>query len=186
MNQQTKAVDSLALFLRYSLETKGNQVPLEEEIRQLNAYAYLQSLRYRDEIRLRIDVDACLMQCQTVRMILQPLVENAIYHGRRIDGSTLNISIYSEYDAEYYYLMIEDDGNGIFQQTIEALRKGEKVSARSGYSLENVISWLRICLWDSSEELLKIRSTPGEYTVITIHQPLHPGITPGKAAPDRP
>ena len=182
VNQQAKAVDSLALFLRYSLEIKGNQVPLAEEIRQLNAYAYLQSLRYRDEICLRIDVDECLMHCQTVRMILQPLVENAIYHGRRTDGSTLNISIYSEYDAAYYYLMIEDDGNGISQETIEALRKGEKVSSRSGYGLENVISRLRICLRDSSEELLKIRSSPGEYTVITIRQPLNPDTVSAKAS----
>lgn len=172
VSQQTKAVDSLALFLRYSLEIKGNQAPLEEEIRQLSAYAYLQSLRYGEEVHLRIDVDECLMKCQTVRMILQPLVENAIYHGRRSDGSALNISIYSEYDARYYYLMIEDDGNGIAPETIQALKNGQKVSSRSGYGLENVIQRLRLCLKDPSDALLQIQSSPGEYTVITIRQPL--------------
>ncbi len=172
--QQAKAVDSLALFLRYSLEIKGNQVPLEEEINQLSAYAYLQSLRYGDEIHLQIDVDECLMRCQTVRMILQPLVENAIYHGRRASGATLNITIYSEYDEQYYYLMVEDDGNGILPETLEALRAGKKVSSQSGYGLENVIERLHICLKDRRENLIQIQSSLGEYTIITIRQPLQP------------
>lgn len=176
VNQQAKAVDSLALFLRYSLEIKGNQVPLKEEINQLNAYAYLQSLRYGDEIHLQIDVDECLMQCQTVRMILQPLVENAIYHGRRASGATLNITIYSEYDEQYYYLMVEDDGNGIPPETLEALHAGKKVSSQSGYGLENVIERLHICLKDRSEDLIRIQSSLGEYTIITIRQPLCPGL----------
>ena len=173
--QQAKAVDSLALFLRYSLEIKGNQVPLEEEIRQLNAYAYLQSLRYGDEVHLQIDIDECLMGCQTVRMILQPLVENAIYHGRRASGATLNITIYSEYDDQYYYLMVEDDGNGIPQETLDALMAGKKVRSQSGYGLENVIERLHICLKDKRENLLQIQSRLGEYTVITIRQPIGPG-----------
>lgn len=174
VSQQTKAVDSLALFLRYSLEIKGNQVPLEEEIKQLSAYAYLQSLRYGDEVNLQIDVDECLMGCQTVRMILQPLVENSIYHGRRASGAKLNITIYSDYDEQYYYLMVEDDGNGISPETLEMIRMGEKVPSQSGYGLGNVIERLRICLKDSSEELIQIQSKPGEYTIITIRQPLQP------------
>lgn len=174
VGQQSKAVDSLALFLRYSLEIKGNQVPLEEEIKQLSAYAYLQSLRYGDEVNLQIDVDDCLMECQTVRMILQPLVENAIYHGRRASGARLNITIYSDYDEQYYYLMVEDDGNGIPAETLAAIRSGEKVPSQSGYGLGNVIERLRICLKDTSEELIRIQSKPGEYTIITIRQPLQP------------
>lgn len=172
--QQARAVDSLALFLRYFLEIKGNQVPLEEEINQLNAYVYLQSLRYGDEIHLQIDVDECLMGCQTVRMILQPLVENAIFHARRTDGTTLNISIYSEYDEEYYYLNVEDDGNGIPVSTLEALLAGEKIPSKSGYGLENVIERLCLCLKDSRENLIRIQSRQGEYTVISIRQPISP------------
>lgn len=176
INQQSKAVDSLALFLRCSLEIKGNQVPLEEEIRQLSAYAYLQSLRYGDEINLQIDVDEQLMHCQTVRMILQPLVENAIYHGRRASGARLNITIYSDYDDQYYYLMVEDDGNGIEPETLERIKTGQRVTSENGYGLGNVIERLRLCLKGRSEELIQIESRVGEYTVITIRQPLQPRL----------
>lgn len=172
VGQQAKAVDSLAQFLRYSLEITGNQVALEEEIRQLRAYVYLQSLRYGDEINVQIDVDEALMKCQTVRLILQPLVENSIHHGRRDNGATLNITIYSDFDEDYYYLMVEDDGNGIEARTLENLRQGRQDNSQSGYGLSNVIDRLHICLKDRSDDVIRIDSCEGSYTIVTIRQPL--------------
>lgn len=172
VGQQAKAVDSLAQFLRYSLEITGNQVALEEEIRQLRAYVYLQSLRYGDEINVQIDIDEALMKCQTVRLILQPLVENSIHHGRRDNGATLNITIYSDCDEKYYYLMVEDDGNGIGAKTLENLRQGRHDNSQSGYGLSNVIDRLHICLKDQSEDVIRIVSAEGSYTIVTIRQPL--------------
>ena len=59
-------------------------------------------------------------------------------------------------------------------ETLAAIRSGEKVPSQSGYGLGNVIERLRICLKDTSEELIRIQSKPGEYTIITIRQPLQP------------
>lgn len=167
-----EAVDSLALFLRYSLAIHENQILLSNEIKQLEAYTHLQSLRYGDEVNVQIDIDTELMDCKTVRLILQPLVENAIYHGRRASGAKLNITIYSYWDEQYYYLVVEDDGNGIAPEMLRSIQNGKNSNAGSGYGLRNVVDRVQMCLGDNSSEVIQIKSRPNTYTTITIRQPL--------------
>lgn len=168
MQTLSEAVDQLVYFLRYSLSIKEDQVLLSYELQQLEAYVYLQKLCYGDAINVNIDVDEELLSCKTVKLILQPLVENAIYHGRKEDGTPLNITIYSYYDQEDYYLVVEDDGNGIPEERISDIMEGELETTRGGYGLKNVINRIRMCSGGQSE--LKIESKPNCYTKIIIRQ----------------
>ena len=176
IDRLNETVDNLAVFLRYSLAINENQVQLKDELKQLNAYASLQKLRYGDDVNLVIDISEELYDCLTVRMILQPLVENAIFHGRRLTGERLNISVYSEMISdEEYCMIVEDDGVGIAKETIDAIMRRDSSASRSGYGLCNVIERLSLCLGKPYDEVMKIESVPDQFTIIRIYQPV---ITP--------
>ena len=164
-----KAVDALALFLRYSLAFKENQVALRDEMKQLEVYLYLQKLRYGDEINIQTDVDDSLLSFRTVKLILQPLIENAIYHARREDNAQLNITVYSYVKGDFYYLVVEDDGNGISLERLETIRAGKLAAAQSGYGLKNVIERVSMCSNGQGE--VEIESQQNVCTKITIKQP---------------
>jgi two-component system sensor histidine kinase YesM len=163
-----EAVDKLAFFLRYSLSLDEEQVLLRNEVEQLSAYIYFQKQRYHDDINIRIDIDDGLLECKTVKLILQPLVENAIYHGRKENGSLLNITIYTHSDEEYYYLIVEDDGNGMTEEKIRDVLNGETEEPKGSIGLRNVLERIRICSKGQAE--LTIGSKPGCYTKIMIRQ----------------
>lgn len=163
-----EAVDHLAHFLRYSLSLEENTVPLSSELDQLKNYIYLQKLRYGDDVNVYLDVDDSLLNCRTVKLILQPLVENAIFHGRREDGSALNIGIYTNFDDIDFWIYVEDDGNGIPDPIIHAVLDGERYVSSVGYGLRNVVARIRACTEINSS--INIESEVGIYTRIAIRQ----------------
>lgn len=162
------AIDRLAVFLRYSISLKENYVPLAKETEQLEAYVYLQKLRCGDELNVVVDIDEELKDCPTVKLILQPLVENAVMHGRKSDGDVLNILIYSYYDAEDYFLVIEDDGAGMSGEKIQEVFDERHQQEYHGYGLKNIIRRLEICSAGMSS--LTIESEKDIYTKIVIRQ----------------
>lgn len=163
-----EAIDKLAIFLRYAISIKENQVKLKDEIEQLNAYIYLQKLRCGDELNVTVDIDDELMECLTVKLILQPLVENAVMHGRKENDSTLNITIYSLYDESYYYLIVEDDGNGMTREKRQMVMEGRIEASNGGNGIRNVMDRIVICT--NGEGSLTIESEPDRYTKIVIKQ----------------
>jgi len=162
------AVDKLVIFLRYSLALDENQVPLNKELSQLEAYLYLQKLRYGDEININVDVDHELLELKTVKLILQPLVENSISHGRHENGNNLIIKIYSFFDDSTYELIVEDDGIGMSESTIQTIYSGDEIISKSGCGLRNVIERVKMC--SNGMGYVIIESQEGAGTKITIKQ----------------
>lgn len=167
-DQLTVAVDKLAVFLRYSLSLKEDLVPLRLELEHLEAYTYLQKVHYGGDVNVHIDIAEELQGCMTLKLLLQPLVENAIYHGRRADGTPLNITIYSEVSGDTYDLIVEDDGNGMNETRIQSVLEGAP-SEQRGYGLRNVITRLRMC---QQHAVLTIKSDPNISTQVIIRQPI--------------
>ncbi len=163
-----EAVEKLALFLRYGLSLDENQATLADEAGQLSAYIYLQKLRYGDELNVHMDIEEELFTQRTVKLVLQPLVENAIYHGRRENGAPLNVTIYTYFDDTDYYLTVEDDGNGMTEETIQAILRGDGGVSKSGYGLKNVISRVRALTNGQGE--VTIESKLNAYTKIVVRQ----------------
>ena len=189
----TLAVDNLTSFLRYSLSLDENQVSLASEIEQLNAYIYLQKLRYQNEINFHIDIEEEMLSYKTVKLILQPLFENAIYHGRGGGGAVLNITLYAETDGAAYSLIVEDDGVGMTGGQINDvfgagaadmpadagggvksrsvyLGNGQAYPSEKGYGLRNIIKRVQICT--DGKGAVSIESKPGAYTKVTVTQPV--------------
>jgi len=169
----SETVDSLALFLRYSLSFKENQAPLENEVMHLKAYIRLQKLRYADEVNVQVDIDEDLFAYKTVKLILQPLVENAIYHGRRANAEPLNITIYSNTHDGCYDLIVEDDGKGMDPLQLRELQSdctGGAGGSLKGYGLRNVIQRVKMCLDESGSVVVESRQNYG--ASITISQPM--------------
>jgi two-component system sensor histidine kinase YesM len=169
----SEALDSLALFLRYALALNENMVPLSSEVKHLEAYVYLQKLRYRDTLNVHIDIEEDLLECKTVKLILQPLVENAIGHGTRGDETPLNITLYSSADETFYYLIVEDDGNGMAPDRVRDIRAEKPAKrARVGYGLRNVMERVRVSTGGLGNVTVESQENVG--TKITIRQLILP------------
>jgi len=169
-SELSEAVDSLALFLRYSLSFQENQSLLENEVKHLEAYIRLQKLRYGEEVNVQVDIDEDLLACKTVKLILQPLVENAIYHGRRANAEPLNITIYSNTRDGCYDLIVEDDGKGMDPEQLREIQSEYAGGPHKGYGLRNVIQRVKMCLVDSGSVIVESKQNYG--TSITISQPI--------------
>lgn len=103
---------SLANFFRISLSNGKEKIPLREEIKHIQEYLYIQKQRYEEKLEYSFDIQEELEEMEVPKIILQPLVENAIYHGiKNIDGIG-KIHIYSRILLGKMELIIEDNGIG--------------------------------------------------------------------------
>ena len=161
---------SLSDFFRISLSSGADWIPLEKEVRHLTGYLSIQKTRYRDILNYEIDVPEALMDGYVVKLLLQPLVENALYHGikSKRGGGTIHVSAASEAGGRVRFT-VEDTGKGMtsdeLARVIAAMREGPSALpaavdvGESGFGLRNVD--MRIRLYYHQSEGLEITSGPG-------------------------
>ena len=137
----------------------------------------LQKLRYGDIIDDEYDIADDTKDCIVPKLILQPLVENSIYHGIRLKGERGTIRISSRaYDGELH-LTIMDTGVGMSPEQIEKMMRKEQVTdtQETGEQSESFGLWgtiERIRCFCDDDDVVKIRSEVGEYTEIEFIIPL--------------
>mgnify|MGYP001175464299 CR=1 FL=1 len=129
-------ISALGKLLRYTIDKVDRLIPLKEEIGFVQSYVHIQQLRYGQRLRVEYDVDESLFDIPIPKLILQPLVENALYHGieGREDGGTIWISALRFEDE--LLLTVRDDGKGLRESEIEELNA--KIQAQPSYQ-----SWRR-------------------------------------------
>nr|WP_238358032.1 sensor histidine kinase [Cohnella zeiphila] len=169
---------SLSTIFRYSIKG-ADRVPLREEIRIVESYVSIQRIRFEDRFEVRYEVSEEAASFPVPRMILQPLVENAVYHGFEPTIRPGALTIGADVDeAGTLIVRVEDDGVGMPPDRLEAIRArlaepladlldtGEKKSI----GLVNVGNRIRMMYGDASG--LRIESVPGEGTrvVLTISE----------------
>lgn len=133
-----KMVTSLSVFFRTSLSNGENIIDIEVEQDQVKSYLEIQKIRYNDILEYEIDIPESLLKYKIPKLTLQPLVENAIYHGikhRRAIGKIV-ISGYEEDDA--ILLQVKDNGIGMNEEQLEKLRNGVYKDCHTGLGLINV------------------------------------------------
>ena len=181
-------VMSLSQFFRTTLSGGRDIIPLSEEISHVEAYLQIQQFRYRDILSYRIELPEEVRQVPVIKMTLQPLVENALYHGIKNKRGMGEICITAGRDGEDAVIRVSDNGIGMKPEELEylqALADGkQKASAdNSGFGIANVAQRLKLNFGDRYG--LDIESTYGEGTTITVHTPgsevwlsefLQPGI----------
>jgi len=112
----------LTNVFRVSLSKGKDYITIKEEILYISNYLYIQRIRYGPRVNYEIDVDEICSRTMVPKLILQPLIENAIYHGvkkKRGDGH-LKICVCRE-DERWISLSVEDDGKGMPPEKVEEL-----------------------------------------------------------------
>lgn len=144
ISQMTK---SLATLFRVGLSRGREVIPLEEETQHVESYLQIQKLRYGDRLSYTLDIPAELRRLYTVKLILQPLVENAIYHGIKEKETPGAIRVTGRRAGGDLLLTVEDDGPGIPKARLEILQadlaRGLSVSGE-GYGIFNVNERVRL------------------------------------------
>jgi two-component system sensor histidine kinase YesM len=161
-------ISNLAQILRYSIGKINEQVPLYQEIEWLKKYMYLQQVRFNHSFDLKLDIDEMLLDCKIYKLLLQPLVENAIIHGFKdyASGRELVIHIH-RYQDSCLKIVVTDNGSGMPQEQVNQLL-GQGKPDKIG--INNV--WQRIQIYYGESAAMDITSKEGQGTTISIIIPL--------------
>lgn len=166
ISEMTSAIINL---LKYNISTKSILVTLEDEVESIKNYANIQKYRYGSNFNIEYNLDQNTLNLKILKFILQPLVENSIFHGFKNYKYGGEIKIRSEIIDEFLVIIVQDNGSGINHVKFES---GENDTGKmySGIGLNNVDD--RIRLYFGSEYGISIKSEVNFGTCITIKLPI--------------
>lgn len=172
--------EALSVLFRYSISNQGSLVSLKEELYCIDKYLSIQQIRFRGRFQVEKHTDPDLMDCLIPRLTLEPVVENAIFHGLECTSAGGTITIETTNCGEYMVIDIRDNGIGMDEETLErindrlqsdtvytgAVAKGHGL----GIALVNVNKRIRLTFGDSYG--LSVSSVPGMGTDVSIIIPI--------------
>ncbi|WP_179136318.1 sensor histidine kinase [Paenibacillus sp. 32352] len=173
--EAAEMVAALSSFYRISIN-KGNEIiPISLEIEHIRNYLYIQQMRYGEDFTYEIDVVPEIMNCNIVKLTLQPLVENAIYHGMKEQRGQGLIRIWGQLSNQEIRLYVEDNGKGLTEGEIEAINRSlaEESGGESmlGFGIQNVNKRLKLNYGASYGLLYEKRL--GEGIIVTVRIPFY-------------
>lgn len=171
-DQAVKAVTALARFFRISLSRGKSIITVKDELEHVRNYLMIQHMRFKNRFSYTIEAEDEVLELASLKLMLQPLVENAIYHGMEFMDGDGEIFISAWKEGEDLYLKVSDNGLGMTEEQVARLFSDMPhtgSSRGSGIGVKNVNE--RIRLYFGSEYGLSIESEPDEGTVVTIHLP---------------
>lgn len=143
-----KLVSALTKLFRVSLSRGREVISLADEMEHVRSYLYIQKVRYEDKLNYRIDVPDALLFLRVHKLILQPLVENAIYHGIKQKRGEGHISLTGLRRGKLLILRVEDDGAGMTAEKCAQLNAALRASGNReydhGYGIFNVNDRIRL------------------------------------------
>lgn len=170
MAEVVKMTSALAKLFRSSISKGDELVPIQVELEHIHNYLTIQNIRYKNKFTYSIDVDPSIHDCKILKILLQPLVENAIYHGLKQQAVIGHITITGRRDLGDIVIKIIDDGVGMSEDQLAALSmKWRQNEEGKGVGLENVNSRIRLYFGESYG--LGISSELEEGTTITLRIP---------------
>ncbi len=164
---------ALARFFRISLSKGSNIIPIGDEIEHARNYLTIQMMRYKNKFSADISAQEGIEKLYTIKLIIQPILENAIYHGMEYADGEGEIHIRAFREGENVIIEVEDNGPGMSQEVVEQLLKpqgsaGPKAKG-SGIGLRNVHQRIRLTFGEPYG--LTILSEPDSGTVVRICLP---------------
>ena len=164
-------VQALGKLFRISLSRGKNIITVGEELQHARSYLDIQKYRYKNKFISYFEIDEDIEKYKTIKLILQPLIENAIYYGMEYMDGDGEIYIRAYTRENDLYFEVEDNGLGMREEQVAGLLTEEpKVRSKgSGIGLRNVHQ--RIQLYFGETYGLQIESEPDEGTIIRIHLP---------------
>ena len=161
---------SLAKLFRQLISNDEGEISIFQEIEYCRNYLIIQKMRYKDKLEFEIDLDQDIKNEKIIKLVLQPLIENAIYHGLKYKESKGLLVVKGYSQGEDILFEIKDNGVGMDSETMEHIFERHKVNYRSnGVGVYNVQR--RIKLSYGQEYGITYQSTLGEGTVATVRIP---------------
>lgn len=157
---------ALSTFYRTALNRGRNVLQVETELSNTRAYLEIQSMLHDGDFDYEIEAQTEILQCESLNLILQPLVENAIHHGieEKTDGRG-KITVRGWKEDNCVWFMVEDNGVGMEQEVADKILTMES----KGYGVRNVDERIRLCYGE--KYAMKVESVVGKGTKMTIHFP---------------
>lgn len=165
-------VRSLSDFFRTSLNQGKDIVTIREELQHVRSYLEIQQVRYQDILQYEICVPETLDHYLIPKITIQPLVENALYHGIKNKRGLGKITISGEDREDCFVLRVKDNGIGISEESLELLRNKLQTTMSGGeesFGLYNVNERIRLNFGEKYG--VSIKSIYGEYTIVSIILP---------------
>lgn len=175
VGKNSQAAQMLGAFidlLRSTLAVKDDTVPLADELETTRKYLVVQKLRYGEKVNYEVEMEKGTEGCMVPPLILQPLVENAIFHGLEAKSEGGTVIIESAMQGEHLLLTITDDGAGMDGETLEQVHKNCRENVvKDGRSIgmSNVHNRIRLNYGDGYG--LKLESARGIGTTVTLLLP---------------
>jgi len=193
MNEKEKAIimlQNLIVLFRVSLSKGSELIPLQKELQHLTSYLTIQSMRYNRKFDYSVETDDGILKYYTLKLILQPLVENSIYHGLSSNRPHVHLLVELRDIGDKLMFRVSDDGAGMSAETLERLRESinlpdkenKKGSEIDGYGLGNING--RIKVYFGNDYGMTIDSEENVKTVVTLTIPKFIGdkiLMPGRS-----
>lgn len=170
-------VEALSTFFRLNLSKGEEVIPVSDIILSLESYLTVQKIRYADSLQYSIEISDEVKQSHYLKLIIQPVVENALYHGIREKGhGTITVRGYRK--EEFTYFTIEDNGSGMDVKRLHSVRNfldnplysdKDKSHKGQGFGLKNVQN--RIKLFYGSQYGISIKSEKDKGSLVIITLP---------------
>ncbi|GGI46625.1 histidine kinase [Paenibacillus marchantiophytorum] len=161
---------ALADFYRVSLSQGKEIIPIGEELKNAEDYLFIQKTRYSDILECRWDIDEDIKQFPIMKLAIQPLIENAIYHGLKPKLSPGLIRITGFMDNEHIILKVMDNGIGIAAHKLQQIKENlNALSTMKSFGLRSVNE--RLKLYFGENYGIQIESSLGTGTEITLTIP---------------
>ena len=178
-DEVVEMTSALARLLRQSISNDQEEVELEKEIEYVKNYLTIQKMRYKDKLEFFIYVDPRVAHVPIIKLVLQPLVENAIYHGIKYKETKGNLKIYARPVDGRVEIVVADDGIGMDEDVMEHIfDEHRKEQKRNGVGVPNVQK--RLKLQYGSEYGIRYESVKGAGTKAVITIPVDGGRTDEK------
>ena len=176
--QVVEMTTDLSDFFRTVLSGGNDYITVKEEESHIRSYLKIQKIRYEDILDYDIEIDSDIEKRVILKMTLQPVVENALYHGIKNKRGGGKITIRGYEDREYMVFEVEDNGIGMDEWTLGELRKklrGEKHcldSEKGGFGLNNVAQRIRMYYGGQSDITITSKKNEGTCVRVRLGHPI--------------
>lgn len=162
-----KTITDLSNFFRVFLNNGNEQITLKQEFKHTRSYLDIQRTRCGEKLSYVMEIEKEIEEVSIIKILIQPIVENSIYHGIKTKESNGNIFVRAKVEGDFIKIIVEDDGVGMNEECLSKLKESLLKAADSGhYGMKNILQRLKYAYGDKA--CLNIESKLGEGTRVTI------------------
>jgi two-component system sensor histidine kinase YesM len=168
--QISEVSNALANYYRLSLNKGAEMLKIKDEINQVKNYLTIQKIRYENYLNYDFEISEDILDVYIIKLTLQPIVENAIYHGIKEKTSYGNIKILGKREGDLVILEVWDNGKGMDAPKLAKIRASLNNTRADGFGLSNVNERLKLCFGERFG--VEVDSMENIFTKVTITIPI--------------